>query len=240
MIYLFYGTDQEKTRAKWRRVISSFQIKHPEGQIFYFAPDRFDPSRWSELALSAEDLFGAKRLVVADRLLEDESVLDFFVSNLEDLVKSPVVFALLESEIKSDLLKKIEKAGGQIEKFNRLTAAKADSGFNIFALADALAARDRRRLWVLSQQALRAGHSAEDIFWKLVWQVKTLLLVKRSSAGSLKTVKPYTATKAARSLKNFQPGELEQYSWDLLVLWHEARRGLIDFEIGLERFILKI
>ncbi len=245
MIYLFYGTDTSKSREKWRKVINAFASKYPSGQIFRFATDRFDRSSFEEL-IHSHDLFGEKRLVVIDQVLGDPEIANSLTDLWNSLVNSKTVFAFLEGALKSDLVKKIEGCGAKVERLDLSSAKFAkfsnQDKFNIFSLTDALGARDKKALWLNYQQALDANISTEEIFWKLVWQTKMMLLVKKTkSSESLKTVKPFVADKARRYGKNYQTEELEKLSGDLLALWHESKEeNGCDFAIGLEKLILSL
>src|SRR3989344_9363077 len=64
-----------------------------------------------------------------------------------------------------------------------LIGAKARSDFNIFALTDAIGARKKRDAWVLYQKALAAGMAPEEIFFKLVWQAKTMLVAGKTASA---------------------------------------------------------
>lgn len=239
MIYLFYGDNADKARAKWRKVAESFTTKYPEGAIFRFDPEHWDQAQFEEL-LHGSDLFGDKRLVITDRLLENKEALAFFEANLKTIAEASPVLAMLEHKVVVPLLRKIEKAGGKIEE-SVSKEAKVESEFNIFALTEALGNRDRRRLWILMQQALFAGVAAEEIFWKLVWQTKMILVVAKAKGRELKTVKPFVAGKSLRFAKNYSERELEALSGNLVALWHESKQeNPIDFEVGLERLILNI
>jgi len=157
-------------------------------------------------------------------------------------IKKKRDFAFLENKVADKLVKKIEKAGGKVEEFtNASEVAGKKPEFNLFALCDALGNRDRKQLWILSQQALFAGVTAEEIFWKLVWQTKMILLVAKSPGKQLKTVKPFVAGKSARFARQYSLTELEKLSGDLVALWHETKReNGPDFALGLERLILSI
>lgn len=237
MLYLFYGDDSKKARAKWHAVINSFQTKQPEGTVFRFNAEDFNTAQFVEL-ISASDLFGEKRLIVGDRVLENETAQSVIADNLAELVNSPNTFVLLETEVDSDLVKKIKKVDGKLEEHN-LALKSAAPPFNIFAINDALIARDRKHLWLVYQQALKAGLSTEEIFWKLAWQIKTMLIVGKQR-GEIKTLKPFVLGKAKRGLTKFKIEELEDLSGELVNLWHEARRGVVDFDLGLERLILAV
>lgn len=237
MFYLFYGDDGKKARAKWHAVINSFQTKQPDGTVFHFNAEDFNLAQFAEL-ISANDLFGAKRLVACDHVLENDAATETIADNLSEIVNSPNTFVMLETEVAADLVKQIKKVGGKLEE-HALALKSAPPPFNIFAINDALVARDRKRLWLVYQQALQTGLSAEEIFWKLAWQIKTMLIVGKQT-GEIKTLKPFVLGKAKRGLAKFKVEELEQLSGELVGLWHEARRGMVEFDLGLERLLLSV
>jgi DNA polymerase III delta subunit len=160
------------------------------------------------------------------------------VNNLKELVASVNTFVLIEHSVPADVVKKIEKAGGKVEKHD-LALKSAAAPFNIFSINDALIARDRKNLWLVYQKALAAGVPEEEIFWKLVWQIKTMLVVGKQK-GKVKTLKPFVVSKAERGLNKFKIEELEKLSRELVIFWHDSRRGLVDFDLGLEKLVLSI
>jgi DNA polymerase III delta subunit len=237
MIYLFYGGDGERARGKWRKVIAAFATKHPSGEIFRFDAEHFAPAELEELALGA-GLFGEKRLVAADRLLENKEAAAFFLDQLARLVASETVFVFLEATLSKEVATAAERAGAKLEAF----AGEARDGvraFNIFSLTDALSRRDRRELWLRFQEALAAGFSEEDIFWKFVWWVKSLLVFAKAEKPPAE-MKPFVVQKNREALRHYQTTDLENLSEQLVALWHDARRGERDFELGLERLVLGI
>jgi DNA polymerase III delta subunit len=125
-----------------------------------------------------------------------------------------------------------------VDEDNKLPLDKKGREFNIFAFTDALGARKKKDAWVLYQKALAAGLSAEEVFWKMVWQVKTLLLAKKTSNAEEAGMKDYPYSKAKGYLKNFKEGELEQLSETLVVGYHQTRRGGPETETFLEKTIL--
>lgn len=112
--------------------------------------------------------------------------------------------------------------------------------FNIFALTDAVGARKKKEAWVLCQKALTAGLSAEEIFFKIVWQVKSMLLASKTKNVGETDMKPFPYSKAKSFLKNFKPGELETLSENLVIGYHQARRGVGEVETLVEKTILKL
>lgn len=130
--------------------------------------------------------------------------------------------------------------GGEIE------GAMAKEKYNPFQICDAVASRDRKTSWILLQKALLSGVSAEEVFWKIWWQVKTLLLVKFLAGANVKNIekesglKSYPAQKALAAIRNFSSSELNQLSWNLVDLYHKIRKGQAEFEIGLEKILISL
>ncbi len=129
---------------------------------------------------------------------------------------------------------------GEVEEGEKPLFDKKGREFNIFALTDALGARDKKRAWVLYQQALAAGLSAEEIFFKIVWQVKSMLVALKTKSVGETDMKPFPYTKAKSFLKNFKPDELETLSLNLVVGYQKARRGEGEVETLTEKILLSL
>lgn len=117
---------------------------------------------------------------------------------------------------------------------------KWESGFNIFALTDAISARDKRNAWVIYEKALASGMVADEIFWRVMWGVKTLLLAEKCKSAEEADLKPFVYSKAKASLKNWKREELEDLSERLVVGYHEARRGVGEIETMIEKILLNL
>jgi DNA polymerase III delta subunit len=118
------------------------------------------------------------------------------------------------------------------------SAAKKES-FNIFTLTDAIGSRNKKNAWILYQQALASGMVADDIFWRAIaWEIKTLLLASKTANAVEAGLNPFVYQKAKAYSKNFKSGELEQISEDLVVGYHNARRGIGEIETLIEKMLL--
>jgi hypothetical protein len=115
-----------------------------------------------------------------------------------------------------------------------------DTVFNIFSLADALGERDRKKLWVLFQFALRQDISSEELAGVFFWQLKSMVVSRETKNANEAGVSPYVFQKSKRYNKNFSPEEELRMASKIVVLYHNAHRGLVDFEKGLEKFILGV
>lgn len=130
---------------------------------------------------------------------------------------------------------------GQIEdEDEKPLVDKKGREFNVFALTDALGARDKKRAWILYQKALTVGLSAEEVFFKIVWQVKAMLIAAKTKNVAETDMKVFPYSKAKSYLKNFKPGELEKLSENLVIGYHQARRGEGEVETLVEKILLAL
>jgi DNA polymerase III delta subunit len=112
--------------------------------------------------------------------------------------------------------------------------------FNIFALTDAIGARKKRDAWVLYMKALAAGTAPDEIFYKLFWQFKTMMLASKTKTAEEADMKSFPYNKAKGFLKNFSTSELQNLSTDLILGYHRARRGEGEIETLVEKTLLKL
>ncbi|MFZ2048884.1 MAG: hypothetical protein WAV25_01130 [Minisyncoccia bacterium] len=117
---------------------------------------------------------------------------------------------------------------------------KARNEFNIWALTDAIAERKKKDAWVLYEKALASGMAAEEIFWKIVWVVKSLLIAQRTKDYTETDMKEFSYKKAKMNLKNYKPGELEKMSENLVLGLHNARRGKGEIDTLIEKTLLSL
>lgn len=138
-------------------------------------------------------------------------------------------------------------AAKEIEKYQlggEVGAGLARGEYNPFAICDAFAAKDKAGAWALLQVALLYGVPAEDVFYKILWQIKNLLLIKKLVIAKVENLEketglhPFVIKKALRAAENFNEGELINYSGEMVRIYHEERRGLCELPIELEKFIL--
>lgn len=241
MLYLYAGSDRAKAREKWLVAVKNFKDKHPEAELFGMTAETFNPAVLNEYIVG-QTLFAKKYVVVLDELSANKEFdADFKLWQAMD--ESPNVFIVFEGKISKPDIKKLEKLAGKINILDLPEEEKKKykdyGGYNIFALTDYFAARDRKKLWVEYQKALRANIPAEDLFFKLVGQVKNLLYIAKVGKAP-KGMHPFVAEKTARAAKNFSVEELSKLSSNLLDIYHAARLGEMEFGVEVERKILEI
>lgn len=117
---------------------------------------------------------------------------------------------------------------------------KAGREFNIFPLTDAVGMRDKRNAWKIYEQALASGMVADEIFWRVMWGVKALLLTAKTNSAEESGLNPFVYKKSKSFLKNWKVEELEKLSESLVVGYHNARRGIGEMETMIEKILLNL
>jgi hypothetical protein len=228
MFYVFTGEDKAKKKHELETLIAKF----PNREVFFINEFNFYLESFQGF-LAGADIFSNSYIVVLDSVL-DSDFSGIVLDKLESMQVSENIFVLLEgspSKKINDILK--EKA----EIFKTFSVIK-DKEFNIFAITDSFGSRNKKDTWVLMQKALMSEVGSEDILNVLIWQIKTLLLVKRSENINDTGLKPFVYNKSKGYSKNFDILELKDISRELTSMFHESHLGL---ELGphLENFLLK-
>lgn len=117
---------------------------------------------------------------------------------------------------------------------------KAGKEFNIFPLTDALGERNKKNAWIVYEKALASGMVADEIFWRLMWGVKAMLLTAKTSSAEESGLNPFVYKKSKSFLKNWKVEELEKLSESLVVGYHNARRGIGEMETMIEKILLSL
>ncbi len=179
--------------------------------------------KWEEMSAeelttlaSTEALFGGARsflLVGAINSARQEEFLDL----AEVFARSPHTFVCEEEKLLKAPTTQLQKAGANIEVFAKEAQKEK---FNVFALANVFAVRDRRRLWLALLEAARAGVAPEALAGMLHWKVRVMLSDARPG--------------------RYSRAELVALSRQLVALYHDSHRGQGDLALLLERFALKL
>lgn len=240
MIYLLYGNDFTKSRAKLRDIIASQMKKNPDASYFKLNSENWSEEKLGEF-IESQGLFQSAYIVVCDGLVANKQSNEVFLSNLKEMKASTNIFLIIEETLTKENAKKIEKHAEKVQEFVDVKKDKPkNKDFNVFVLTDALGARDKKRLWLLYQDAIFSGMEPEEIHRLFFWQVKALLAAQNSKGATDAGLNPFVYKKAFGFSKNFTKEELRVMSSNLVTLYHEARRGGVEFDIALERFVLSV
>lgn len=228
MLYVYYGSDTNKVRAEALAKLETTNFSRIEASNFNVG----------QVLSSAEgqSLFGGNEAYLLDNPSENSEYWNEVLNGLDTLAKSEHLFVLVEAAILAEDKKKITKFAAEITEYKK---TKTDE-FNQFALTDALAARDKRQLWLLLQESLKNGSVAEEIIGILWWQLKTMRLAALTASATEAGMKDYPYKKAKAALLKFPLPLVVEKSRSLTALYHDARSGKGDMLEQLEVWTLSL
>lgn len=233
MYVFFYGSDRSKVRDSATLYID--KNLPTETTISTIEANDYQ-SGWLMDMLGANSLFGGQEWFMLDTPSDNCDFSADVNKSLAELANSNNVFVILESSLLAPEKKKYTKYATEITEFN-LDKGKV---FNVFSLAEALTEKDKRRLWVLLQEAKLEGLRAEEMVGILWWQLKVLRLAKFTNSAAEAGMKDYPYNNAKRALTKFSEGEVKQLAQSLLELYHDGHAGLRDTDVALEEWVLSV
>jgi DNA polymerase III delta subunit len=233
MYVVFFGTDRGGVRDA---ATAYFDANlPPDGTLTTIDAADFEPGQLED-ALGATSLFGGSEWFVLDSPSGNPDFAEEVNGSLAELSESGNTFVILEGSLLAPAKKKYAKAALEMKEF---TAEKKER-FNSFALAEALAGKDKRKLWVLLQEARLEGLRDEEIIGMLWWQLKSLRLAAVTKSAEEAGMKDFPYNKAKRALAKFSEGEVERLSQSLLEVYHDGHGGLRDMDTSLEGWMLGV
>lgn len=218
MIYLMYGTDIDSALKKAQATVTSLLKKKPDAS-FIKVENNGQESLSLDEYIGGQGLFENKQLVFFDRVLENKKVAGEVLGCLAEMQKSENIFIFLEGALTKVVLSKFEKKSEKIQECAKAKSDKKEEKFDVFSLTNALGVGDKKQLWMLYLKAQEAGTAPEQIHGLLFWKVKDMLVKKNTRAYDEPTLKTMSS--------------------ELVSLYHDAHRGLHDFPLALEGWILK-
>jgi DNA polymerase III delta subunit len=238
MFYLIYGTDVEKSREKSRALFEALREKKPDASSGSMRGEEVTLDRITELT-QTQGLFENKQIVFMDRTLESPDSRELVVDRIQEIAESPNIFIFFEGKLTKEVLKKLEKRAEKIQEYI-LEDAKPAEKSSFFPMADALGARDKKKLWILLRDALDKDAAAEELHGILFWQAKSMALAVRSSSAAAAGLNPFVYGKAKRYADNWKDTELDALLSKLVHMYHRAHRGKTNFAIELEKLALDL
>ncbi len=220
MVYVVFGTeDRKKVLAKHKDSVASFlDHNEPNFNLYQYT--------------NSVSLFGQTHIYQFVGIITDGGM-EALVENGEAMVSSPNIFILQESDITEPRRKKLEAIGFNISK--NTTNTKKFSN-EIFALSDAIYARDKKVSWVVYQN-LSEKFAVEEIHGTVLWAIKMMRVYPHAD---VLYIKPFVASNANRASKKYTPTEIDNMHRQLVHMYHDAHNGKIDFNISLESWLLSL
>ncbi len=230
MIYFFYNTPKEKVHT----LVQGLLKRKPDAMYFRFDEDTFDGEFLKGL-FESQGLFEAHHIVYLDELYTTGT----FSMFLKEMQKSENIFVVYERDLLAKDLKQIEGCSEKVVKEEKVKKKSLGVKENPFALTEALGKRDKKKAWILYQDALISGKAPEEIQGLLFWQVKSMVLASRAKNATDTGLKPFVYTKAKGFAKNYTQDELIKMSAELVHISDQGRKGG-DVGVLLEKFLLTL
>lgn len=238
MLYVLYGSDTARSRAKLQTLIEQLLAKRPDAPLVRIDSDTYD-THFIEAQIGGQGLFAPRSIVILDCVLKKAEAREHLTGLVPDIAQSENVFVCLDETLDAPTLKTLQQHATKIEEHTRAERA-ADTGTLVFSVTDALAARSRGRAWVAYMKARRAGLSAEEIHHRVFWQVKNMLIAKTAASAVEAGMKEFPFKKAREGARKWETDELRDTLRTLITQNHEDRRGTMDLDLSFERLLLSI
>lgn len=234
MYSVFFGTNTVATRQAARQAAARV-VGDTGATLTVLDADSYRPGVVAD-ALGSTSLFGEPQCYLIDTPSSDEVFAEEVGARLKELSESTHQFFIIEGALLAPQKKRYEKYAARMEE----AKAAAAERYNVFALADSLAKRDKKTLWVQLMEVRALGIPAEEVIGILWWQVKSMLLAQKTTSATEAGMKDFTYQKAKRALQGFKPGELERLAETLLLAYHDGHSGVRDIDTALEGWVLGV
>lgn len=232
MYLVFSGSDRLKVRDKATEYIDK---NLPAGATLTTLDEGSFVAGEVLNALGANSLFGGEEWFVLDNPSLNDDFYEETKKTLKEIGESNNTFLILEGNLLAPEKKSYSKYAKEIFEFK----SEGVERFNTFAIAEALANRDKKKLWVLLQEARLEGLRDEEIIGMLWWQLKSLRLVALTKNSTEAGMKDFPYNKSKKALVKFSAGEVDKLSQQLLELYHAGHAGVRDMDNALELWVLE-
>lgn len=181
-------------------------------------------------------LFPETKLFILHNFLDNKETETWLWQQLDQGLFKNHHLVLVEQKLLAGPKKKLAAHQPIIKENKRPSVGRDDS---VFAITNALLARDRKTAWVEYRKAIMAGKAPEEIMGLLWWQAKTMWLVAK--LGQKSGVKPFVLNKSKQAVQKYG-GEagVKKLAKKIVATYHDARLGGIPLEEGCERLLLSI
>lgn len=234
MLTIIHGGTKE---AK-EQLLADIVIKSGNVSLVSLYEETFSEISFLSYIYGETDLFGERVLLVLRNCLINETIRSIFESRVEAIQGSLTHIICIEDPIPQTDLAKFKKHKVEIIALGKITTVTKKESFSPFALGEALLSKDKKKLWLVYQDALASGLTAQDILPPLIWQIKVLAIVTLGISQKDSGVSEYPYKKAKQASSHFSKDEILSLLAETTLLFHEIR--LVAYpKDRLELFLLK-
>lgn len=240
MLYVLYGEERKMARKKLLALTRALQEKKPDAHFVKITCEEYTPHSADEY-IGAQGLFERKGIIVFEHLLQEKDIKNEIIARLDAMHASENIFIFFEGEIEKGAFSALQKHADKIQEFKKSDAPVGGKQiFNVFSLTDAFGKRDKKAAWALFGKGIASGVSPEEIHALLLWQMKNIFLVSMANTAPEAGLSPFVFNKSKMFAKKYAQGELLAMMRELVLLYHNDRRGMRTLATGIERFLLAL
>lgn len=172
MLYLFHGSDVEKTRTKAFEWVAKARTKEPNLAYVRLSREELTSAALLDAAQSG-GLFVKRLLILIDDPFQEGDSPNLLEEHIESLADSDNAIVILAPKLAATKAKKIIAKAKKVYEFNSTRLPAGRQGFNA-NLVNALGSRSREKLWLEINRAIRAGDAPEMLHGLLHWKARDM------------------------------------------------------------------
>jgi DNA polymerase III delta subunit len=230
MLQCYFGTDTVMVRQKALEAARSCG-----GTLTILSADEYQPGSVGQ-AVGSASLFGDRTTYLLDTPSADAQFQEEVTALLAALAAAPDTFLIIEGKLLAAEVRAYQKVAVLMQEYSSATTTR----FNNFLLSDALAARDKKSLWLCLWQARHAGLSNEELIGTLWWQLKTIALVQQTHSAEEAQMKAYPYQKARQAATRYTAEEVARLMEQLISIYHQGHLGEVELDLALEQWVLTV
>ncbi len=208
MLYVIHGSDVAQAGVKARALVDSLRAKKPDAALEKIEADSWNSSV-IESHLGGQGLFSNKYIIFLDRVTEKAEVKEEILKFIPAMQESPNIFVVFEGKLNAELKRAF---AGSAEKTVECEKKTASAGDLKSGGPNVFALGD----------AVGRGDAFKA--WSLYRQAVDSGAEPEAILGML-----FWKAKTMRS---------KELARELVTLYHDGHRGLVDLELATERLVL--
>lgn len=238
MLHLFTGSDTAAAKAEAR--------KRATGAEVVVLGEGGEPFERALGFLGALGLFSSAVALIIDRPLETPEGQELVRNYSKKFHESGVDVFIIQPETYSQVLKnlgikkeeerEVFPQGVEIVEFGKKVT---EERLLPFGLSDAFMRGDRKNAWIEFRKLISAGAGIEELHGTLSWAVRSALIAAKTKSAKEAGIQPFVYTKSKRFAEKMGVPAVEEFSRRLVAVYHDARAGKADMELGVEKLILE-
>ncbi len=235
MIFVFHGNDFEKRNHQKNNILEVLKKKRSDSNFIKISDEDFDENFLKQNIQSA-GLFDEKSIFEISGCFSKKENEILFQEYLIQLNESDNAFIFSEEKISIKTKNLLSKGDYKVYPFEK-TGVKNQA--NLFEISDLFLSRDKKNIWIKYREFINSGTSEEELFGILFWSIKSMNIVFNSNDISETNIKPFVYNKNKRFSEKWTKKELDSKMLKMINVYHDSRRGLVDFKVELEKIILE-